>query len=204
MNQRLLMEFFKRKNKESNLQESNEINIDGEPLLELFKKRQRDVEKHYNDKKPLPRKISTKNNEDEIIRLKQEQVIREIKDILAEAKRILNKPEFKDVNKHGVVVTPYFNAMDKDSTSLSNMELYDEYGTGDEFTIFNFDLWGYDKCSARYPEEAGFDEHPVDTASKELMKQLVMYVDKKYPHYKVEIDGDWDTYSIFVYIKQDK
>lgn len=183
--------------KKSDLKESSLDFESGEPLMELFKKMKK-VKKEVHEKNhPLPKKIQAPSK----TTYKQDQIVKEIKDILACAKKVLVDPKYKEFINHGVELAPFYLAMDMSASSISNMELYDEYETGQDFIIVEVDVWDYTKCGARTYQDEGYDTHPVNDAVMEICTEIREYVYKKYPQYQVEIEGDWDTYSIMLTLK---
>ena len=179
------------------VKESSDTEINSEPLMELFGKLKKNKKDQHDKKHPLPARVSKPAKKT----YPQDQIVKEIKDILAFSKKVISKPEYKEFLNKGAELVPFYTAMDMSASSMSEMELVDEYETNDDFPVIDFDLWDYPKCGARTHEDEGYETHPVDDASMKMCTEIREYVNKKYPHYNVEVDGDWDTYSIMLTLK---
>lgn len=172
------------------------VNITGEPLLELFKRRQKDVEKHHNDKKPLPEKLRKKEKKEYDVK----QVTSEVKKVKTEVAKLFKKEEFKKFLNNGLTITSDEDTFDyMEPRENDNGE--EVYVSGDSFDIVRMDLWDYKEGNPRIiVNDTG--THPVYDAEGLLRKSLSEEIKNKFPNFDVdEYGGDWDTGSIDIILK---
>ena len=136
-----------------------------------------------------------KKNKLQAVEYDAKQVKKEITDIMNITKSLMSKPEYKEVYKHGM------NMSSMSDTMQDKVPENGKYKSGENFWIVRFDLHKFTKCDPRNPENDGYKKHPVEEASEKLKAEVKSLVNKKYPHYDVEVDGDWDTFALEVVLK---